>query len=106
MSVMGISLGGYQPRLSTIKQYLCLKLRKIDACGPADRQSSGTPGMSRHYPCGSWPNNRANSARPLRIDMRRTIERLFEVVEANAACGVFSVLASFAMTGCLRFLWG
>jgi hypothetical protein len=38
--------------------------------------------------------------------MRRTIEHLFEVVEANAACGVLSVLASFAMTGCLRFLWG
>jgi hypothetical protein len=38
--------------------------------------------------------------------MRRTIEHLFEVVEANAACGVFSVVASFAMTGCLHFLWG
>ena len=38
--------------------------------------------------------------------MRRTIEDVFEVVEANAACGVFSVVASLALTGCLRFLWG
>jgi hypothetical protein len=38
--------------------------------------------------------------------MRHTIERLFEAVEANAACGVFSVAISFAVTGCLRLLWG
>jgi hypothetical protein len=38
--------------------------------------------------------------------MRHAIERLFETIEANAACGVFSVVASFAMTGCLRLLWG
>jgi hypothetical protein len=38
--------------------------------------------------------------------MRHTIEHLFETIEANAACAVFSVVASFAMTGCLRFFWG
>jgi hypothetical protein len=37
--------------------------------------------------------------------MRRTIEYLFEVVEANTGYAVFAVAASFAMTGCLRFLW-
>jgi hypothetical protein len=98
MSVMGISLGGYQP-LSNI-------CASNSAKSMLAGQPNGTPGMSRHYPCGSWPDNGANPARPLRIDMRRTIERLFEVVEANAACGVLSVLASFAMTGCLHFLWG
>jgi hypothetical protein len=36
----------------------------------------------------------------------QTIEYLFEVVEANAARGVLAVVASFAMTGCLRLLWG
>jgi hypothetical protein len=34
-----------------------------------------------------------------------TIERLFEAVEANMSCAVVAVLASFAMTGCLRLLW-
>jgi hypothetical protein len=37
--------------------------------------------------------------------MRHTIETLFELVEANAACAVFAVTASFAITGCLRFIW-
>jgi len=37
--------------------------------------------------------------------MRRTIEYLFEAVEASAPCAVLSVVASLAMTGCLRFLW-
>ena len=37
--------------------------------------------------------------------MRRTIEYVFEVVETNCGYAVFSVVASFAMTGCLRFLW-
>ncbi|MDB5606020.1 MAG: hypothetical protein JWP25_2920 [Bradyrhizobium sp.] len=37
--------------------------------------------------------------------MRRTIEHLFEAVEANAARAVFAVVASLAMTGCLRFFW-
>jgi hypothetical protein len=37
--------------------------------------------------------------------MRRTIERLFEAVEANAGSAVFAVTVSFAMTGCLRLLW-
>jgi hypothetical protein len=35
----------------------------------------------------------------------RTIERLFEAIEANASCAVVAVLTSFAMTGCLRLLW-
>jgi hypothetical protein len=38
--------------------------------------------------------------------MRHTIEYLFEAVEANTACAVVSVVASFAMTGCLRLLLG
>jgi hypothetical protein len=37
--------------------------------------------------------------------MRRTIEHLFEAIETDAAYAVFAVVASFAMTGCLRFLW-
>jgi hypothetical protein len=37
--------------------------------------------------------------------MRRTIEYLFEAVESNAGYAVFAVVASFAMTGCLRLLW-
>ncbi len=37
--------------------------------------------------------------------MRRAIEHVFEMVEANAGYAVFAVMASFAMTGCLRFLW-
>jgi hypothetical protein len=37
--------------------------------------------------------------------MRRIIEQLFEAVEANAGCAVFSTTASLALTGCLRLLW-
>jgi hypothetical protein len=37
--------------------------------------------------------------------MRRTIERLFEAIEANAGCAVVAVTASLAMTGCLRLFW-
>jgi hypothetical protein len=37
--------------------------------------------------------------------MRRTIEHLFEAVEANSGRAVLAVVASLAMTGCLRFLW-
>jgi hypothetical protein len=37
--------------------------------------------------------------------MRRNIEYLFEVVEANAGSAVVAVAVSFALTGCLRFLW-
>jgi hypothetical protein len=37
--------------------------------------------------------------------MRRTIEILFELVETNVPCAVFAVTASFAITGCLRFIW-
>jgi hypothetical protein len=37
--------------------------------------------------------------------MRRTIERLFEVIEANAGCAVFAVVASLTMTGFLHLLW-
>jgi hypothetical protein len=37
--------------------------------------------------------------------MRRAIEHHFEVVETNTGYAVFAVLASFAMTGCLRLLW-
>jgi hypothetical protein len=36
--------------------------------------------------------------------MIRLIKRLFESIEANALCGVCSVMPSFAMTGCLRLL--
>jgi hypothetical protein len=39
------------------------------------------------------------------ILMRRTIEHLFEVVEANTGYAIFAVAASFAMTGCLHLLW-
>jgi hypothetical protein len=50
-----------------------------------------------------------SSVRAADIDARpavlRTIERLFETVEANASCAVVAVLTSFAMTGCLRLLW-
>jgi hypothetical protein len=38
--------------------------------------------------------------------MRQKIEHLFEAIEANAACAVFSITASFALTGCLHLLWG
>jgi hypothetical protein len=37
--------------------------------------------------------------------MRRRIERLFEVVEANVSCAVFATVASLAMTGCLHLVW-
>jgi hypothetical protein len=37
--------------------------------------------------------------------MIRAIEYFFETIEANAACAVFSVVTSLAMTGCLRLLW-
>jgi hypothetical protein len=37
--------------------------------------------------------------------MRRTIEHLFETIEADAAYAVVAVVVSFAMTGCLRILW-
>jgi hypothetical protein len=37
--------------------------------------------------------------------MRSTIEHLFEIVEANTPCAVFALTASFAITGCLRFIW-
>jgi len=37
--------------------------------------------------------------------MRRTIEFLFEAVEANTPCAVFTVVSSLAITGCLRLLW-
>ena len=37
--------------------------------------------------------------------MLKTIERLFEAVEANASYAVVAVMTSFAMTGCLRFFW-
>jgi hypothetical protein len=50
-----------------------------------------------------------SSVRAADIDARpavlRTIERLFEAVEANASCAVVAVMTSFAMTGCLRLLW-
>jgi hypothetical protein len=37
--------------------------------------------------------------------MRQSIEYLFEAVESNVPRAVFAVVASLAMTGCLRFLW-
>jgi hypothetical protein len=37
--------------------------------------------------------------------MLRTLEHFFEVVEANAACAVFAVITSFAITGCLHLIW-
>jgi hypothetical protein len=37
--------------------------------------------------------------------MRRTIELMFEIVEANTASAVFAVVASFALTACLHLLW-
>jgi hypothetical protein len=38
--------------------------------------------------------------------MRQRIVQLFEAIEANAACAVFSITTSFALTGCLHLLWG
>jgi hypothetical protein len=37
--------------------------------------------------------------------MRRTIERIFEAVESNVGYALFAVVASLAITGCLRFFW-
>jgi hypothetical protein len=37
--------------------------------------------------------------------MLRTIEHLFELVEANTGYAVCAVVASLAITGCLRFIW-
>jgi hypothetical protein len=37
--------------------------------------------------------------------MRRTIERFFEAAESNVGYAVFAVVASLAITGCLRFFW-
>lgn len=39
------------------------------------------------------------------IAVLKTIERLFDAIEANASCAVVAVMTSFAMTGCLRFFW-
>jgi hypothetical protein len=33
------------------------------------------------------------------------IENGFEIVEANVGCALFAIVASFAITGCLRLLW-
>jgi hypothetical protein len=38
--------------------------------------------------------------------MRQTILHVFEVVEANAACAVWSITVSLALTGCLHMLLG
>jgi hypothetical protein len=37
--------------------------------------------------------------------MRQTIEYMFKAVESNVPRAVFAVVASLAMTGCLRFIW-
>lgn len=37
--------------------------------------------------------------------MRSKIETLFELVETNTPFAVFAVTASFAITGCLHFIW-
>ena len=37
--------------------------------------------------------------------MRPMIEHLFERVEANTGYAVFALTTSFAITGCLRFIW-
>jgi hypothetical protein len=37
--------------------------------------------------------------------VRRTIENLFELVEANIGAAVVAMVASLAITGCLHFLW-
>ncbi len=37
--------------------------------------------------------------------MRRTIEHLFEALEANIGAAVVALVASLAMTGCLHFFW-
>jgi hypothetical protein len=80
MALTGISFGGHQ---SSSHQPLS------NICAP-------------NLPNRPWPGH----AKILRRDMRHTIEYLFEAVEANTACAVVSVVASFAMTGCLRLLLG
>jgi len=37
--------------------------------------------------------------------VRRTIEHLFELVEANVGAAVVAMVASLAITGCLHFFW-
>jgi hypothetical protein len=37
--------------------------------------------------------------------MRRTIEHLFEAVEANVGTALFAAVVSLAMTGCLHVFW-
>jgi hypothetical protein len=37
--------------------------------------------------------------------MRPIIERLFGAIESNVGCAVVAVVASLAITGCLRWLW-
>jgi hypothetical protein len=39
------------------------------------------------------------------MNMIRMIERFFETVESGAGDAVFAIVTSFAVTGCLRFLW-
>ena len=40
-----------------------------------------------------------------RLRMRRTIERWFEAVEANAGLAVLAIVTSFAVTSCLHLFW-
>jgi hypothetical protein len=37
--------------------------------------------------------------------MLRTLERFFELVEANVGCAVLATMTSFAITGCLHLIW-
>ena len=37
--------------------------------------------------------------------MRRTIEHLFELVEANICAAIVATVASLAITGCLHLFW-
>jgi hypothetical protein len=37
--------------------------------------------------------------------VRRAIENLFELVEANIGAAVVAMVASLAMTGCLHCFW-
>jgi hypothetical protein len=37
--------------------------------------------------------------------MPRIIEQVFETIESNTPYALVAVVASFAMTGCLRFFW-
>ena len=41
----------------------------------------------------------------MHFSVRRTIEHLFELVEANIGAAVVAVVVSFAVTGCLHFFW-